>query len=617
MKDLYTYLYGGAMLLCTSALQAQNRDSLVLDNSGNIGNKFTLEIKDVRFENPEASFKLVLRHAYNTQSVGCDILISPSRITGVAPVGETLLADGLMAPQDTHTYTVIANNAQISVYRDKVLLGKMFESSTTDETGISLVNGNSLAGTYETALTPEIMEPVESDNENHIDNMLPPTCSNLISDPYFNRGFTRTGTNADGRNLFSQQAIYSGWGAEAAIDTKEAWSGTCCLRISGQAIQPTQGASVETTVKFAANTPYYIRAMVKSDGYEGKIGIQSCSGYLHIRDTQGEWKQLEGIFTPKTASETLYINNVDFSNSGTVWIDNLEVYRGYSSTSALGVRREIPYVALTADQHWSPTRASNVYMLGFADNGNEYSTIDTEKVSLMGGRRLTKSVTGSQMYALSFPGPLRGMQVSGWFDGMNHDEEPLYPGVDYVLQRYEYPRFHYVDGQDIPAGCYIVQFVDNLDGQDVTMTFGAPAATTEDTEAPYRLVGNDSGSDYAPEGTFLKFSEEHMKFERTKAESVKPFEAYIATTADAPVYQIVPNGITTGLTRASSADGTRISIQGGREGIIAHSASPCRIDVFTLDGCLVRQQDLHTGHNVIPASPGLYIVSGKKVIVSR
>lgn len=614
MKAIYTLLFS----LCFSAARAQVRDSVLLDNSAELGNKFTLEIKNVRFDTPETSLKIVIRHSYNAQPVGCDLLISPTRISGSSSVTTALLADDLFATQVPHTYTVTSNNIQLSVYRDNVLLGKIYEGSTNDAAGISLVHDRT-AVAYETAVTPlEVIEPVESDLETHIENMLPSSCPNLIADPYCNRGFTRTGENAGERVFFSQQAIYSGWGSEAGIDNEQAWSGANSLRISGQAIRPSRGASVEVGIKFEANTPYFIRAMVKSDGYEGKIGIQSCKSYIHIRDTKGEWKQVEGVITPVEASELLYINNADFDNSGTVWIDNLEVYKGYTSTASIGVRKEVPYVALAAGEHWSPTRATNVYMLGFTDEGEKYSTIDPKRVTLKGGARLTRNVSGSQMYALSFPGPLCNAHVSGWFDGVKHEEEPLYPGVDFVLQRYEYPRFQYVDGEDIPAGCYIIQFVDNLDGQKVTMTFGTPPASTDETSSPYRFTGNNTGTDYAPEGTFLKFSEERMKFERTRAESVRPFEAYIATTADAPVSQIVPNGtLTTGLSRIEAADGTRVNVQGCRDGIVAHAAQPCRLSVYTLDGRMCCRQELQAGRNLIRIPAGLYIAGGKKIIVSR
>ena len=97
--------------------------------------------------------------------------------------------------------------------------------------------------------------------------------------------------------------------------------------------------------------------MVKSNGYEGKIGIEGENAYLHITDTKGEWKQIEGLLIPSSNRTNLYVNNSDFVNNGTLLIDNFEVYEGYSNTS-IGLKSSVPAVSVPAGSVWSPNRTS-------------------------------------------------------------------------------------------------------------------------------------------------------------------------------------------------------------------------------------------------------------------
>lgn len=594
---------------------AETADSLHVAGSENLTSKYTVTLKDIRLLTADSELTVRTARASGERALGIGLLITPRTIYALQGTDTTAIADGLTDGQESHDYTVVRNNSLVQIYRDKVLFAKVQEKIQPGKGGVTLLNAAQIADTYTTdILADKIAEPQEEENETAIGNMLPASCGNMINDPYCNRGFTRQGLNASERTFYTQQAIYTGWGPDAYMDSL-AYSGKHCIRLEGQAVYPDQGASLDVNLTFESNTPYYIRAMVKSEGYTGKLGMENCNSYLRITDTRGEWKQIEGVLTPEKASALLYVNNAGYTSNGTLWIDNLEVYKGMKTISAVGLKTDVSYIMLPANTLWAPSRLTNVYMLGFTDNGTSYSRIDTTQVRMQGGSRLKKIIKGSQLYAMHFPGDLSGITVTGRYDGVSYTETNLEYGVDYLLQRYDYPRFNYVSGnEELTAGNYLIQFVDNMDGSDVTLTFGThrPAPSTD---KPYYMAGNASGTDYTPDGRFYKFDETEQRFILTQAQNIKPFEAYIVTDATVPVGSITPNGIATAVQRVFGSDGARISVQSCASGLRAYASASTVLPIYSIKGNLVKQVTLQAGENFIPLQRGFYLAGKNKIIV--
>lgn len=598
-----------------SLLFAESVDSLKVVDSESLLSKYTVALNGVKLNAEDGEFGFRVSRTLSNKSMGLHLVLRANELLAVSGTDTTVVGAGWDDGLEAHDYTLVRSSSLVQVYRDKVLFGKLQEKVFPTTGSVTLFNTASIEDTYAVVITTgSTLEPDETEEETNLAGMLPSSCGNLITDPYCNRGFMRAGLNAGDRAFYSQQAIYTGWGPEAYID-HDAYSGKNCIRLEGQAVYPDKGASLEVALNMEANTPYYIRVMVKSDGYVGKVGIENCSGSLHITDTGGEWKQLEGVLTPTQASSLLYVNNADYENNGTLWIDNLEVYKGMKSTALIGLKTEVPYVMLAANATWAPSRVTNVYMLGFTDDGTNCSRIDTAMVQMKGGSQLKKTVKGSQWYAVHFPGDLSGMNVTGYFDGVNHIGTDLEHGVDYVLQRYDYPRFEYVAREDVVAGgSYLIQFVDNMDGTDVTMTFGA-RVSEQPSNKPYYAVGNASGTDEKPAGRFYKFDEAEQRFVLTSNRTVKPFEAYIVTDATVPVGSITPNGVGTGIHRVYGTDGAKVSVRSCDNGTVACTSVPTTLAIYSIKGVLVKNVTLQPGDNTISLQRGFYLAGKSKIIV--
>lgn len=590
-------------------------DSLLVENGENLSTRYSVVLNRVQLPSADGEWAVRATRTSGSRSVGLQLIVRADEMVAVAGTDTTIVARCLPDGLEPHDYALLRSGVQIQVYRDGILFGKVQEKFFSVPGSVTLFQPGQMGEESAVTLyTDSLITLNEQDKETAIDHMLPSACGNLITDPYANKGFTQSGLNAGERIFYTQQAIYTGWGPSATIDG-DAYSGARCIRIDGQAVYPDRGASVDVAVSLTANTPYYIRAMVKSDGYVGKIGISNCDNFISITDTGGEWRQVEGVLTPTAASALLYINNADFENSGTLWVDNIELYKGYTSTSAVGLKTEVPYVGLPAGTEWAPSRLTNVYMLGFTDNGTTCSTIDTTKVVMKGGSSLTRPVKGSQWYSLCFPGELRSATVNGYFDGVSHVGTPLEYGVDYVMQRYDHPRFVYVGKEEArQAGSYLVQFVDNMDGTNVTFTFGTRETVTPSAK-PYYSVGNTTGTNGAPEGRFYRFDEDKQCYLLTSGSSVKPFEAYIVTDATVPVDRIVPNGVANGLQRVYGENGARVSVSPCAGGLTAYAAEPTDLSIYAVSGMCVRTVSLRAGRTFISLPKGLYVAGGRKLPV--
>ncbi len=619
MKN-YLFILAAACGLAGHSLTAHadvKADSLAIAGGDALGTRYTVDVRSVRLASASDTLLVRVGRKFASASSGVTLSITADGIYGLYPARTDTVAHHLTDGLDTHHYTLVRTTTKVQVYRDNILLGTLNEGPITLAPQVCLFGANSLAAAPEVTLTPsQAVAPDEAAGEDNLANMLPATCTNLVDDPYCNRGFLGDGENAGERNFISQSAIYSGWGPNAYIDSEQPYSGHNCICLYGQAVHPNQGAALYIHVSLEAHTPYYIRAMVKSDGYRGRLTAENCKGAIEVTDTHGEWLQLEGVLTPTAASSRLELSNAGFDNAGTLRIDNIEVYKGYKSIANAGTATDIPYLMLNATSAWKPAQATNVYMLGFTDDGTQMSSIDTSKVKVVGGTQLRKqAVKGSQLYALHFPGALQGASVSGYFDGVSHENTALQFGVDYVVQRYSHPRFDYIDTEArLTAGSYLVQFVDNMDGADVSLTFGKQSTSPAD-DRPYRFVGNPVFAPYTPEGRFYRFHEEKQRFLLTSGETLKPFEAYIETDATVPVHQIVPAGQATSLQRVYGTDGSKITLRATQGGLIAYTNATTTLAIYAPNGQQVKQISLTPGSHLVNLPRGLYLTNGKKFII--
>lgn len=613
MKKLYIM---ALLAMAGGATQANDTLSVEVDSLYSL--RYSVAVKDVQITNEEG-FSIALG---NQRGRGSYIHVLKNQIWGYNGKDSTLIAEGLPQSEAKHSYEVIKNSQpQLRIYRDGILIGTAPEGNIKKENYFAVINGKNLADGYQAEVistyTAEL--PDEKSAEQNIGNMLPAEeLTNLIKDPYCNQGFDREGLNAETRSFYTNVASFTGWGPEATFDTQNAYSGPYCIKLSGEAVYPDKGASLDFPVTMKANSSYLVRIMVKSEGYTGRLGINEENSYLPINDTKGEWVQMEGVVTTGSkARTTLYINNEGYENAGTLYLDNFEVYETYNySTQVPSAKAQIAGVKLRAGEVWSPETAKEVYWINFKQTETSAcSEINSETVTLKGSVSYTRPVKGSQLYALHFPGDLQSMTLTGYYDRFNYVNEPLTFGLDYVLLTYDAPRFHYVDeNKMITSGCYLVQFVDNIDGLEVTMNFAGQASGTPQT-GEYHMVGNPTFATYQPEGTFLKFNEESGCFERTEGESIAPFEAYIATTATTPVGQIVPNGTISSFKRLTTTNGQQISILSTREGVTIHAAEDASVNVYSISGALIKQLEVVAGSNSVSLPKGFYLIEKQKVVV--
>lgn len=612
-----SFIYTALLAIIPFTGSFAQQDSVAIAGTETLGNIYTVKVNHLKLKNTDG--QVIVRVAQKVGNIcfGIRLGIKADSLLAYGAKDTVVVACHLTDGMETHNYAFTTDGSlNMKIYRDNTLFGDITESPVTSYPGAALFMVENAEEGYTTEVNATTAENItDRDNETNVTEMLPATLTNLIEDPFFNRGFTYSGVNAtDREGIYTQQAIYTGWGSQAYIDT-DAFSGTACARIEGQAVYASQGASLDVALNLKANTPYLVRAMVKSDNYEGKIGIDNCNSYIHISDTGNEWKQVEGVLTPTQASTLLYVNNSDFNSNGTLWIDNLEVYAGYTSTTSARLRTEIPYIMVNAGTNFATRNESNVYMLGLTDNGTECGTIDTSLVHAVGGMVLKRSYIGSALYAMHFPGELIQATATGYYDGFSHTDEQLQHGIDFAVIKYENPRFHYLDARTpLTAGDYMIQFVDNLEGVDVTLTFNGKK-NEQPSNATYRMEGNPYATHHTPEGKFLKFDVAAQRFVLTENESLKPFEAYIATDETNPVTQIIPSISNTSIRKTTGDDGSAISVRNTTGGIVIYAQKACRASIYGIDGSLLRIADLHDGDNSVMLPRGIYIVGHQKIAV--
>src|SRR5574344_155140 len=74
------------------------------------------------------------------------------------------------------------------------------------------------------------------------------------------------------------------------------------------------------------------------------------------------------------------------------------------------------------------------------------STIVCENVSANSSKTIS-SLNASQLYPMWFPGNLLNIKVTGTTDHRTYNNENISYGLDYVVMKYEYPRFNYHTSQ--------------------------------------------------------------------------------------------------------------------------------------------------------------------------
>ena len=587
--------------------------------------QYTLTFKGLQLPNEDSEAIIRLRTGNSSQ--GGDLHITSDRITFVAGTTETIIAEQMPAPLEAHDYT-ICKFAVMRIYRDGTLYGTAQPKTYNDNDPRVVISKTFNYSDFEITSSTSAIAPDESAYETNIDNMLT-GYTNLSTDPYFNSGFIRSGQDAGGRGFTTLNSKNGGWGSDIWTSS-DAYSGPCCIKLEGQSKYSDQGAALKQSIDIAARTPYVVRAMVKSDGWEGMIGIADEENFIHITDTHGEWAQVEALLIPRyqwnsNSFETLYVHNADFESSGTLLIDNLEVYKG-SSSATTGTNGKSIVSNVAAGTTWSPANAVEVYRLGMNETSSEqFSQIDMEKVSISGAPYLTRNFEGSKMYAIYLPYSVGNVTVTGSFDYRDHYEYHLYHGIDFICQRFNANtgRFEYMNtDEELTPGGYIIQFADNYDGMSVRfdMLPGTACIMSVAEDVPYILRGNDQYKTISVETpNTLFYDEEKQQFNKagstnSNSESLRPFMPYISTPAGVNV--ISPDG-TTGIRLLNASQGTESrytvkSVAGGIE-ICGHGTS--RQSIYNLAGQRIKTVTLNEGVNHVSLSPGIYLVCGKKISI--
>ncbi len=589
---------------------------------------YTIAIKDIQLKDSDS--EIILKTRVGDNARGADIHIGADKIFMATQHDTIVVADGLPDGLKKHDYTLTSSTI-LRLYRDGVLLGRISTRSFTDDTPprIELEGALSLKEGYTFLLVDaeKLVEPSQLDYETNLSNMLT-GFTNLSTDPYLNTGFLRTGNGAENRSFTTSEAKNLGWGSDIWAETDNPCSGPMCVRLSGQSSYPNEGAALKQAITFKAKTPYVVRAMVNSQGWEGMIGIADEQNFIHITDTQGEWKQVEAVLIPQytwnaTSFETFYVHNADYESDGTLLIDNIEVYEGLS-TLPTAPQTDIPAVTIPAGRIWEPTTSVNVYRLGFVENSpTNYAQINPNQVTITGATYFTRTFQGSRLNVIYFPGDVINVTHTGSVDGWDNYEAHLYHGLDFICQRLnpDTGKFEYLDDEaPLTAGCYILQMADNYDNLPVRFDF-KPGTEDNSQRSNYWMEGNGSGHDIhadefpSAEATQLYFNIEKQVFEAGTPHAVRPFEAILCTT-DPTIQAVSPEG-STGILRLQSArQGNNVLVRTTNAGgILLQAATPCNLPVFTLSGQRHTLAHLSAGENFQPLSPGIYIVAGKKVIV--
>ena len=621
-------LLTGLLLLVSLSHPTQAADTLRIA-CDSLTNHYTFRIADHLQQRGSTPVCIALFCPYGQKARGARIFLSEEQVYCLKNETDTvwLLRNSLPNPCRSTTWTFVRNTS-LKIYRSGICLGTVPET-TADKPEISISGDKERLNAFGDASylikeslvsATEAITPDEDAGEYCID-MLDRShdkFKNMAPDPYCNHGLITT----NGKAYTTANASIT---ADASVQcTSNVAYSTYGLRAYGEPADPSQPV-LSMPVSFTAGTPYLLRVKARSHGYTARLAIGKENNGFILEDTKDEWTTFECVFTPSADRTTLELTCEHATNESTLDLDNWEVYTCLTSTSKVLTNTAISGVQLTAGQSWVPRQNVWTYWLGFTDNGQGCSSIDTTLVKVAGLTSLTMSVEGSRLYPLAFPGALLGMHVDGNYDMASHTREPLLPGIDYVLQRYCCPSFEFVDNNERPtAGCYMVQFVDNLDDTQVTMNFGCCTAITDGLWATgndnikqdgYAFIGNPAFAPFTPDGKFLRYDPSRQMFILTRNEELRPFEAYIATSLAAPVSQI-STGYHTCLSQIVDDEGCRIGITVAHGSVTLTATANTEVHIYTLAGIEAAYAVLTQGTpTTLTLSPGLYLIDNKKIAI--
>ena len=588
-----------------------------------LSNKYTLAVYD-HTQKRGKPVTVTVCCQYGSQARKATILLSEDAARCVVGTDTTvLMRNSLPNVCRTTTWTLVRNTS-LRLYREGVLVGTIKEESLKENIiyGFFITGTDDLITPFEgevisngEAITPKEEQPGGDKGTaltTHSDKL-----KNVAPDPCCNFGLISEASDV----YYTSNAAFLA--APSVTCTNDAYSGA-------SAILCEDGAEKEQTilrqaVSFSSGTPYLIRFMARSDGYRACLFIEGENNWIDIPDTNNEWKLMECVFTPSSARSSLSLMHVESKPGASLTLDDWEIYAALNATSKVGANTYIAGVQLSSGQEWEPSHEVEAHWIGFRNSSTQCSVVDTTLVKISGFTSLSMPVKGSELYALAFPGALNGMHVNGTYDMASHTNEQLVNGIDYVLQRYDYPRFEFVEPTDefgtethTPAGCYIVQFVDNLDGTNVTLNFAKTekeAYTTMSAQAEYSFVGNPTFSKYVPTGKFLRFAPAQRQFVLTRDEELNPFEAYIATTASAPVATI-STGYNTRIKQTLTPEGGRLGISTSPGCITLRSDIDTEVTITRLTGQLICNKALLAGIPISVSLPaGFYIIGKEKILI--
>lgn len=627
-----------AFCALATLLAAQTEpDSIVLLDSLSdeipTGSRYTLSFKGLQLADAES--EAVIKVRIGSNAAGIDLHILSEQIYMDNGSDTLILADQIPDGLDAHDY-VLYRQARVYVCRDGVVLGYLTTKNYKDEARVVLVNPSALAAyTFEVTDPSSVVEPAQEDYETNISGMLTQLLSdeltNLSPDPYLNTGLLRTGDNASERGYSTANASNGGYGSAIYVDTDNPYSGPMALRLEGQADpDDASGASLTQPIAFTANYPYVVRAMVKSDGWTGKIYLDGETNFIPVSDTGGEWQQVEAVLTPgSTLSEDDYpltVSNEDYTSDGTLLIDNIEVYQGLTGTS-ISTKTAVAAAKVSATNTWTPSHSVTVWRLGMTEtDADTYSQVDTSLVHVAGAPFFTRYFTGSEAYAIYLPYALTNVTATGTWDYRSHTDYHLYHGLDFICQQMDPATgtFSYLDDDaDIDGGLYVIQFADNYEDVPITFDLNPNKSYTPSADATYQALGNAELFTHAVStddatATLLFFDEDNHLFNTTgstnsTADALRPFMPYILNTAGKT--SIVVDG-STGIQRLSAAQtGESVLVQPAVGGILLTARANAAYPVYSVSGTRVAQASVTDGRTFVPLSAGLYIVAGKKVLV--
>lgn len=237
-------------------------------------------------------------HLSKTFTVSGNLLTNDISLS--APVGITLSAPGVTSGKDI---TLLKGDAQCGI----VVTATWDNAVAIVNQPITVTSGAFSQNVTVYADKNDCSAPLYNDH------------TNLITEPYMNvlSGYTNS------------------WGALTLATGSEAYCGYASAKLTG-----VNGASITTAnISWLPNTKYRIRAMVKTTG-DFQFGLNNTyagTGALYeivIPSTNGEWKQVDYIFTTGTSAVAGYAYFNMQGRGGTLgYIDNWEIYNISDLTS--------------------------------------------------------------------------------------------------------------------------------------------------------------------------------------------------------------------------------------------------------------------------------------------